>query len=365
MKNIILFGGAFDPIHLGHLNMAREASNMLNAEVIFIPAKISVWKSESLASVEDKIEMIKLAIKDADMEEYCSISRYEADSQNESTYSIDTVKHFKEIYKDSKLFLLIGQDQVFSFHKWKDAKELSKLAQIVFFGRLNEEFNEKNVEEYNMMKISGEINDISSTNIRSLKSLETTDSVIDYIIDHDLYFMNKIKSMMSADRYIHSKSVAKLAYEIAKANSVEEPKKALIAGLIHDCAKELDKKTELRIMKEYYPEFLYLPQIIYHQFTGEYLAKTEFKIDDVVVLEAIKYHTTANSNMSDIAKIIYCTDKVEPTRGFDSKSLINSMKCSLTQGFKDVMTSNIEYYDRHGINYKNPLTVACLKQYYY
>ena len=365
MKNIILFGGAFDPIHLGHLNMAKQASDILNAEVIFIPAKISVWKSESLASVDDKIKMIELALKDAKMDDYCSISRFEADSPNETTYSIDTVKHFKEEYKDASLFLLIGQDQVFSFHKWKDAKELSKLAQIVFFGRLNEEFSVNNVKEYRMRMIPGEINDISSTDIRSLKSLETTDSVINYIIDHDLYFMNKIKAKMSEDRYIHSKSVAKLAYEIALANSVQDPKKALIAGLVHDYGKELDKNEELKIMKAHYSEYLYLPKIIYHQFTGEYLAKKEFGIKDVVVLEAIRYHTTANSNMSDIARIIYCTDKIEPTRGFDSKSLINSMKCSLTQGFKDVMKSNIEYYDRHGINYKNPLTVACLEQYYY
>ena len=365
MKNIILFGGAFDPIHLGHLNMAKQASDILNAEVVFIPAKISVWKSESLASVDDKIKMIELALKDAKMDDYCSISRFEADSINETTYSIDTVKHFKEEYKDANLFLLIGQDQVFSFHKWKDAKELSKLAQIVFFGRLNEDFSEKNVKEYDMKHIPGEINDISSTDIRSLKSLETTDSVINYIIDHDLYFMSKIKAKMSEERYVHSKSVAKLAYEIALANNVKDPKKALIAGLIHDYGKELDKNEELEIMKAYYPEYLYLPKIIYHQFTGEYLAKKEFGIEDVVVLEAIKYHTTANSNMSDIAKIIYCTDKIEPTRGFDSKSLIKSMKCSLTQGFKDVMKSNIEYYDRHGINYKNPLTVACLEQYYY
>ena len=363
MKNIILFGGAFDPIHFGHLNMVEAASSQLNAEVIFIPAKISVWKNDS-CPVEDKINMINLALKETGLDKIATVSRYEVDLDRDSNYSIDTVRHFKSIYPNDNLFMLIGLDQVDNFHKWKEAKELSKLVRIVFFGRLNEQFNSNNVAEYNMLEISGEINDYNSTDIRSLKSLDTPDSVINYIIDNDLYFMQKIKSRMSLDRYEHSKSVGKLAYEIAKCNNVPDPKKALVAGLIHDCGKELPREVEKEIMEKHFKEYLYLPRIIYHQFTGAYIAKNEFGIDDEVILDAIKYHTTANSNMSDIAKIIYCTDKIEPTRGFNSKSLINSMKCSLTKGFDDVMTSNIEYYNKHGIDYRNPLTVACLDQYY-
>lgn len=363
MKNIILFGGAFDPIHLGHLNMAEAASKTLDAEVIFIPAKISVWKSDS-APINDKIRMIELAIKDFHREGVFSVSKYEAELENDINYSIDTVKHFKKLYPNDNLFLLIGTDQVNSFHKWKSAKEISEIVNIIFFGRDNYEINNKNVVEYNMRKIDGEINDINSTDIRELKNLETTDSVLDYIIDNDLYFMNKIKERMCEERYLHSKSVGKLSYEIAKSNKVVEPKKALIAGLVHDCAKELPRNEEKALMEEYFPQYLYLPRIIYHQFTGSIIAERDFGIHDKTILDAIKYHTTANSDMSDIGLIIYCADKIEPTRGFDSKNLINSMKCSLKQGFKDVMKSNIEYYDRHGINYRNELTVACLKQYY-
>ncbi len=363
MRNVVLFGGAFDPIHLGHLIMADAASKALDAEVIFIPARISVWKNDS-APVEDKIKMIELAIKDFNRENVFSVSRYEADSENDINYSIDTVRHFKKELPDANLYLLIGQDQVNSFEKWKNAEEISKLAKVVYYGRLDNENDSANINRFNMMRIDGEINDISSTDIRELKSLETTDSVINYIIDNDLYFMQKIKNRMCEDRYIHSKSVGKLSYEIAKCNSAEDPKKALIAGLIHDCGKELPKEEEQMIMEKYYPEFLYLPRIIYHQFTGAFLAKNEFKIDDKVILDAINYHTTANSNMTKIGIIIYCTDKIEPTRGFDSESLINSMKNDLMTGFEDVMRSNIEYYNSHKINYRNPLTVACLEQYF-
>ena len=68
MKNIIIFGGGFDPIHNGHMNMAINASKALNAEVFFVPARIAVWKSESIASPEQKIEMVELAIKEAGKE---------------------------------------------------------------------------------------------------------------------------------------------------------------------------------------------------------------------------------------------------------------------------------------------------------
>ena len=362
MRNIVLFGGAFDPIHLGHINMAKCVSDALDAEVIFIPAKISIWKSES-APVEDKIKMIELSIKDSGFENRFSISRVEADSKEDQTYSIDTVKYFKDKYPEDKLYLLIGQDQVNSFHKWKDASLISKLAQIVFFERLNEQSLNENVKEYNMIGINGEINDISSSDIRELKSLEVSDSVINYIIDNDLYFMKKIKGMMNERRYAHSKSVAKLSYEIAKSNHLNEPKKTLIAGLIHDCGKDLPKDEEKEIMVEHYKEYLEFPRIIYHQFTGEYLANKVFGINDNDILTSIKYHTTGNSNIGDIGLIVYAADKIEPTRGFDSRDLIDAMKQDLYTGFDKVMKANIEYFNEKEIEYKNPLTLACIKQY--
>ena len=364
MKRIILFGGAFDPIHLGHLLMADAASKALDAEVFFIPAKIAVWKSES-APIKDKIRMIELAIKDFNREDRFHVSEYEAKLKNDINYSIDTVKHFQNEYKDTELYLLIGQDQVNSFHKWKDALDLSKRAHIIYYGRSDLDLSKENIERFNMTRIDGEVNNYNSTDIRALKSLDTTDSVIDYIIDNDLYSMNKIKSRMNPRRYAHSKSVGKLCYEIAKRNSVVDAKKALIAGLIHDCGKELPKEEELEIMEKYYSEYLYLPKIIYHQFTGEYLAKKVFEINDPVILNAIKYHTTASGNMDEVAMIVYCADKIEPTRGFDSKDLIDAMKSSITNGFKTVMKSNIEYYENHKIDYLNPLTKACLEKYYY
>ena len=359
MKNIVLFGGAFDPIHDGHINMAKEASKQLDADIFFIPARISVWKNDS-APIEDKIRMIELAISN---EERLHVSRYEADSQDDINYSIDTVKYFKSQFPDSNIFFLIGTDQVNSFHKWKSADELAQLATIVFFNRPGLELDLENIKRFSMKQINGGEIDISSTDIRELKCLDTPDSVIDYIIDHRLYFINKISSYMSEDRLIHTISTAKLSYDIAKANHLKDAKKALIAALLHDIGKEMPMVEQREIMVEHFREYINYPPVIYHQFIGAYLAEKDFGIIDPVILDAIKYHTTANSNMSDVAIIVHCADKIEPTRGFDSKELIDALKCSLMNGFVEVLKSNIEYYDRRNIDYRNDLQMACLYQY--
>ena len=361
MKNIVLFGGAFDPIHYGHINMAIEASRQLDADIFFIPARISVWKSDS-APIKDKIEMIKFALKETNNPRLY-ISRYEADSKTDINYSIDTVRYFKKEYPNSKLYLLIGTDQVNSFHKWKEAEEIANLTTVVFFKRPGLEMDEQNIKKYKMVEIEGKLLDISSSDIRGLKSLETPDSVIDYIIDHNLYFINKIRGYMNERRFIHSISTARLSYDIAKANHLKEAHKALIAALIHDIGKDMPLNDQKKIMVDYFPEYIDYPPVIYHQFIGAYLAEKDFDIHDPVIIDAIKYHTTANSNMSDIAIIVHCADKIEPTRNFDSKNLINALKSSIKEGLVETLKSNVEYYERHGIDYKNELQMACLNQY--
>ena len=125
MKNIVLFGGSFDPIHNGHINMALEAQKALGGpdycEVIFIPNRVSVWKEQSIEPIH-KINMISLAIKSY---RGFSLSTFELDSFEEN-YTHITVEHFNNIYKgEANLFLLIGQDQVETFHKWKNVDNIA------------------------------------------------------------------------------------------------------------------------------------------------------------------------------------------------------------------------------------------------
>ena len=362
MKNIVIYGGGFDPIHNGHLNMAINASKKLDAEVFFVPAHVSVWKEVSNVLDEDKVKMIELAIKESGNERL-HLSLYEIESKEETNYSIDTVRYFKNTYPDSKLYLLIGTDQVNKFHKWRECDELAELAQIVLFNRPGYDLDQDNIKRFNINILSGDLIDVSSTDIRNCKNLNMPYSVIKYIIEHELYFVPVIKSYMNEKRYLHSVSVANLAYEIAISNGFDDEWRYFLAGILHDIGKDVPLIKQKEIVGAYFSDYLYYPAPIIHQFVGRYLAETDFGITDEEILTAIEYHTTGYPEMGTIAKVIYASDKIEPTRGFDSSDLINSMKVNANDGFLTVLAANKEYFIAKDIPYDNDLTKATMEKF--
>ena len=362
MKNIIIYGGAFDPVHNGHMQMAIKASEALSAEVFFVPARISVWKKES-AKIEDKIAMLELAIKEYEKEDVFKISLFEANSDKETNYSIDTVKHFVEQYPDHKLYLLIGTDQVNSFHKWKDCDEIASLTRIIYFNRPGLELSKDNVKRFNMKEIHGEMVDMSSTDFKELKNLSIPYSALQYVIENNLYFTPRIRKYMSEKRFQHSFEVAKLAYEIAVANDLERPDKYFIAGILHDIGKEMNIDKQTKFMEEYYPRYVDARKPIFHQFVGAHLAMKDFGVEDEEILGAIMFHTTGKADMTDMEKVIYAADKIEPTRGFDSRSLIDSMKKNIKSGFVTVLKANLEFFHSKSIDFDNELTKTCFDYY--
>ena len=358
--NKIIFGGAFDPIHNGHINMAINAAKTLNGEVIFVPARISVWKNSSCPSKE-KIEMLNLAIEN---QPSLSIDTFEINSDQEVNYSIDTVRYFKNKYPNDKLYYLIGADQVNEFHRWKEAEELSSLAQIVFYSRPGYQSDNKNIKTYKMMEINGSGIEVSSTDIRDFRSFELPYKVLLYIVEHNLYKGMEIMHMLLSDKRLnHSIEVAKLAYKIAVRNDFHDPMKAFVAGLFHDIGKETPDPIVENIMRSNYLEYINMPQFSYHQFVGEYLAQAKFGINDKEILDAIRNHATGNKDMSELSKIIYAADKIEPTRGFDSKDLIDAMMKGVDSGFKIVLEANKEFLLSHHKNINNSLTSICFEQY--
>lgn len=357
--NIIIFGGAFDPVHNGHINMAINAQKDLQGEVFFVPAPISVWKSKSV-SKEDKINMLELAIKKY---EHFHIDCFELDSGKEVNYSIDTVKYFKKKYPNDELYFLIGSDQVERFHLWKEAKKLSKLAHIVYFDRPDYIMTTENIVQYNIKAIKGPGIVVSSSEIRLFKDFNLPDEVLYYILDKKLYFVESMIPYVAETRLNHCISVAKTAYEIALANNLENPHKYLVAGLLHDIGKLKDTEKERKIVFEHFPEYKDMPEFSYHQFVGAYLAENDFHIHNESMLNAIKFHATGNEEMDLLGKIVYAADKIEPTRAFDSTELIEAMKINAEKGFVTVLKANKEFLEKHRGDINNPLTSKCFKYY--
>lgn len=215
-----------------------------------------------------------------------------------------------------------------------------------------------------MQKIEGLGIEVSSTDIRKLKSFELPDDILFYIVEHNLYEgMVELNYILTPHRLAHSKSVAKTAYEIAKANNLDNPLKAFIAGLFHDIGKDITEDKQYEMTKKYYPEYADIPKFAYHQFAGAHLVQEMFGFKDPDIIEAIKFHSTGNENMGLLAKIIYASDKIEPTRGFDSSDLINAMKNDAEQGFKIVLQANKDFLLSKEKDINNRLTYKCFKQY--
>lgn len=136
MKRIGIFGGTFNPPHLAHKRLALEMMQKANLnEMLIIPTFVPPHKNaKELASAEDRLEMCRRTF----FEECFEVSDIEIRREGKS-YTYDTLCQLKEIYKDSKLFLVVGSDMLLSFHKWYRFDDILKMATLCAISRENEE----------------------------------------------------------------------------------------------------------------------------------------------------------------------------------------------------------------------------------
>ena len=149
----------------------------------------------------------------------------------------------------------------------------------------------------------------------------------------------KLKSTLKERRFIHSINVAKTAVEIAHLFDVD-PKKAEIAGLLHDCAKNYDKDVMLEIIQKNdlkADDIILSEKALYHAVVGEYIAKVEYGIKEIDILDAIYYHTIGSTQ--PLACTIYLADLIEPTRQWPELEEVRHLT------YKDVNLALIKAYD--------------------
>ncbi len=130
---LALYGGTFDPIHNGHLLLARDALESLKLDrIIFIPAALSPHKlATNPAPAQLRLQMLAAAIADEPgfALDDCELAR------PGPSYAIDTVERIRALYRDATLFYLIGADNVRELHTWRRIEDLRRLTEFVVFGR--------------------------------------------------------------------------------------------------------------------------------------------------------------------------------------------------------------------------------------
>lgn len=192
-----LYGGAFNPVHNGHLALAEHFKNALELErLIFIPTHVPPHKSgDGLVSGEHRINMLSLTLSGLD---YCSVSDIEFRREGKS-YTYDTVCELKKIYPDDEFFLIVGADQYFDFQKWYRADELLRQVTVCSAARENNqyrqmlEYKSKHDNMQNTVVCNFDVTEISSSKIRNMISTGQSvtefvpDSVLRYIKENNLY----------------------------------------------------------------------------------------------------------------------------------------------------------------------------------
>jgi len=198
---ILLFGGTFDPIHHGHLIIARAAAEQLNVpKVILIPSAQPPHKAEkTISSAEDRLKMTHLAVQDEPLFE---VSDCELKRQGPS-FTLETVRFFRQQYPQTQFYWLIGADSISELVSWYHIEQLAEECSIVTAARPG--FNPQDNQALKSILTDPQIQrlrqniletpqvDISATRIRrrvrqnqSISCL-TPSAVIDYIKRQNLF----------------------------------------------------------------------------------------------------------------------------------------------------------------------------------
>jgi len=133
MQCLALFGGSFDPVHLGHLLVAQAAREELGlTRLFFIPAAQSPFKPEQQPTpAAERLRLLRLALAG---ESWCEIDEQEIQRGGVS-YTIDTVRDYVRRFPGAQLFYLVGADHVPQLPKWREADELARLVEFVVIPR--------------------------------------------------------------------------------------------------------------------------------------------------------------------------------------------------------------------------------------
>lgn len=160
-----LFGGTFDPPHIGHLVVAQDAAEVLELDrLLLVPARIPPHKTDRvLTPAHHRLEMTQAA---AEGNEWMRVSGVELDREGPS-FTVDTLQHFQSRRPDAELFFLMGEDQLREIHLWHEAERLPRLARIVVMSRDGVEPGDPGPEmEIEYERVSVTRIDVSSSQIR-------------------------------------------------------------------------------------------------------------------------------------------------------------------------------------------------------
>lgn len=342
-----IYGGSFNPPHLGHLAAARAAVNALGLDkLVFVPAGNPPHKklAEGSPTPEQRLEMTAIAADQLLLPAVTEVWDGEIRREGKS-YTSDTLALAAERWPGDELWLLVGTDMFLTLHTWHEPEKILSLAGVCAFSRSGtdetarfEEQKEYLTETYGArveIVTIPDLVEISSTQLRELLcrgegrgALPT--AVYGYILREKLYgtctdlsrlSMEDLRcvsaSMVKAKRLAHIQGTEETAAGLARRWGTDEDQMRR-AAILHDCTKYLTREEHLAICDRYGEELDKLERSaekLLHAKSGAALAEHIFG-QEAAVCQAIRYHTTARAGMDLLEKLLYIADYMEPNRDF-------------------------------------------------
>ncbi len=340
MQRIGIFGGTYDPVHLGHIRAAKQAIIQLGlSKLLMIPCFAAPHKEGHFASAQERLAMLRLACQE---ESQIEVSDMEI-VRGGVSFTYETVLQLRRDYPDAELILLMGSDMFLSFAQWKNPDVILENASLGVFGRgipKERDAVAKKKQELeglgaSIYLLDNNVVDISSTQLRRMLIFQgaspfLAEKVEAFIRTNGIYGTNKdykylpveelekvVVSLLNPNRVAHVLGCRQTAVELALRWGAD-PKDAERAALLHDITKALDGRLQLTLCREYgvmldtfsqkYPKTL-------HALTGSLVAERIFG-ENKAVVDAICCHTTGKAHMNILEMIIYVADYMEPNRDF-------------------------------------------------
>ena len=336
-KHIAVVGGTFDPIHFAHLQLGRAALEAIHPdEVWFMPSGSNNYRSIMGLRAEKyhREAMVRLALAGEDP--HFRLSDWECREPG-STYTSRTFAELNAIYPEVTWYYVVGADTLSSLKYWEEPELICNSTVLLAAGR-DEQVSAADTRlaaETLRSKYGADIrfipwNDrpISSTKVRqgfaegTIREEDLPHGVYDYAAKHHLYrpldtlsgeemleragataeefeYYQKLKAELKPRRLRHSLGVMHMAMLLADAYRTVPLEKARLAGLLHDCGRLASLPNNA----------------LGHAPAGAQKARREYGVTDEEVLSAIRWHTTGRPGMTDLEKIIYVADYIEPFRG--------------------------------------------------
>ncbi len=386
MARVGIFGGSFNPPHLGHMLAVREFQKKLGLDlVLLIPASIPPHKELSSNSPDAKarLEMTRLAAQDIENTQVLDIEL----TRHGASYTADTLRELRVRYPNDELFLMMGTDTFFSFEKWYHPERITQIATLAVVHRnadstqqladcalrLREKFGAR------IEMVENEYLPHSSTSVRAMLAFGCADEylapqVVEYIKNNRLYYVGEdLKrlpferlrevslSLHAAKRVRHVIGCSQTAEDLAKFYG-EDLTVARRAGILHDITKALNAEEQLHLCEKYdiiLNQFERENPKLLHAKTGATIARYVFGEDDAVH-RAINWHTTGRAQMSMMEKIIYLADYMEPNRDFEGVEELRRLVYSdIDAALRMGLRMSVDHVTRHGAQV-DPNSLAAL-----